>query len=417
MKRFLVLIIIIAIFEYYSFVAFKIVVNRLADKLQIFLYIGYALLILGELFCFYALRRWGFASFTMPGLKYFVTVAFSLLIGKLFIAVIMLAGDIGLLIRKAFLLLREMTATRSGTSTDGGTPINRSLFLSRTALFIGGALTSGLVYGISNRYDYRIRRVKVPLKNLPDGFKGFRIVQLSDIHSGSFDDKDAVLRGIELINREKPDIVLFTGDLVNNKAPEIEPYLDVFSRITAPLGVYSVLGNHDYGDYVHWQSDEAKRHNLDRLKQHQSSMGWRLLLNEHIVLQRGSDKIALIGVENWGAKAHFAKYGDLRKAMQGLEGQDIPVKILMSHDPSHWDAQVRKDFPDINLTLSGHTHGMQFGIEIPGLKWSPVQYLYDQWAGLYQKDDQFLYVNRGFGFIGYQGRLGILPEITVMELG
>ncbi len=417
MKRFLILIIIIAILEYYSFVAFKVAISRLTDKLQFFLFAGYGLLLLGELFCFYALRRWGFASFSMPVLKYFVTVAFSLLIGKLFIAVIMLAGDVWLVIRKIFLFIKEIAIPQPDTSPVGGKPLSRSLFLSRTALFIGGALASGLVYGISNRYDYRIRRVKVPLKNLPDGFKGLRIVQLSDIHSGSFDDRDAVLRGIELINREKPDIVLFTGDLVNNKAPEIEPYLDIFSRITAPLGVYSVLGNHDYGDYVHWESDEAKRHNLDRLKQHQSSMGWRMLLNEHVVLQRGSDKIALVGVENWGAKANFAKYGDLQKAMQGLESQDIPVKILMSHDPSHWDSQVRKDFPDINLTLSGHTHGMQFGIEIPGLKWSPVQYLYNEWAGLYQKGDQFLYVNRGFGFLGYQGRLGILPEITVMELG
>jgi predicted MPP superfamily phosphohydrolase len=214
---------------------------------------------------------------------------------------------------------------------------------------------------------------------------------------------------------EKPDLILFTGDLVNNKSEEIVPYIDVFKTLNAPLGVYSVLGNHDYGDYVSWPSDEAKKQNLDRLKQHHADMGWRLLMNEHVILERHNQKLALIGIENWGARG-FTKYGDMKKAVAGLEDSNIPVKILLSHDPSHWDAQVRKDYPDIALTLSGHTHGMQFGIEIPGFKWSPVQYLYKQWAGLYQENGQFLYVNRGFGFLGYQGRLGILPEITLIEL-
>ena len=416
MKRILILVIFIAVVEYYSFVAFKMAISRLNDKLQIALFLLYGLLILGEAFSIYAFRHWGISALSIPWLKYVVNIFFSVLLGKLVIALIMLIGDVWLIVRKAIQFFSQLASNGQHVPSPEGNKIGRSLFISRTAMFLGAALTSGMIYGISNRYNYKIRRMRISLKNLPEEFKGLKIVQLSDIHSGSFDDRAAVLKGIELVNEEKPDIVLFTGDLVNNQAPEIEPYMDVFNQINAPMGVYSVLGNHDYGDYVQWDSEEAKQENLDRLKQHQADMGWRMLLNEHVVLQRGSGKIALVGVENWGAKAHFAKYGDLKKAMQGLEGQDIPVKILMSHDPSHWDAQVRKDFPDIDLTLSGHTHGMQFGIEIPGIKWSPVQYLYQEWAGLYRKGSQYLYVNRGFGFIGYQGRLGILPEITVMEL-
>jgi len=242
-----------------------------------------------------------------------------------------------------------------------------------------------------------------------------RIAQISDVHSGSFDNPEAVSEGVAAIMREKPDLILFTGDLVNDRAEEIVPYKEVFNKLSAPLGVFSVLGNHDYGDYVHWSSEEEKRENLDQLKQHHAEMGWRLLVNEHVLLERNQQQIALIGIENWGARG-FTKYGDMKKAVDGLAGKEIPAKILMSHDPSHWDAEVRKEYKDIDLTLAGHTHGMQFGIEIPGLKWSPVQYIYNRWAGLYREQDQYLYVNRGYGFIGYQGRLGILPEITLIEL-
>ncbi|GET29183.1 hypothetical protein SD074_13850 [Prolixibacter sp. SD074] len=282
-------------------------------------------------------------------------------------------------------------------------------------MLIGGALTSGLVYGMSNRYNYKLRRVRIPINGLPDEFKGLRIVQISDIHSGSFDDPEAVSQGVAAVMEEKPDLILFTGDLVNGRATEIVPYMEVFKALKAPMGVYSVLGNHDYGDYVSWPSEEAKMKNLEQLKQHQADMGWRLLTNEHVLLERNSQQIALIGIENWGARG-FTQYGDMKKAVSGLEKLDISVKILMSHDPSQWDAQVRKDYQDINLTLSGHTHGMQFGIDIPGFKWSPVEYFYKEWAGLYQKEHQYLYVNRGYGFIGYQGRLGVLPEITSIEL-
>ena len=228
-------------------------------------------------------------------------------------------------------------------------------------------------------------------------------------------DKQAVEKGVEKIIAQKADIILFTGDLVNDKASEMENLKDVFNKLKAPLGVYSVLGNHDYGDYVQWPSDGiSKEENLRRLKLVHENMGWRLLLNEHVVIEKGDDKLALLGIENWSDKARFPKYGKLNEAYKGTE--NYPFKILMSHDPSHWHAQVRKEYKDIDLMLSGHTHGMQFGVELPGFKWSPVQYLYKEWAGLYEEDEKKLYVNRGFGFLGYPGRVGVLPEITVLEL-
>ncbi len=222
------------------------------------------------------------------------------------------------------------------------------------------------------------------------------------------------MKGVQKIMNEKPDLILFTGDLVNNVADEMEDYIDVFNKLQAPLGIYSTLGNHDYGDYMQWDSLEEKKKNLEKIKQVHTELGWKLLMNEHVVLEKNADKIALLGVENWSAKAQFPKYGDLKKAYTGAEA--YPFKILMSHDPSHWKAQVLEDYPDINLMLAGHTHGMQFGVEIPGFKWSPVQYVYKEWTGLYEKEAQKLYVNTGFGFIGYPGRVGVLPEITVLEL-
>jgi predicted MPP superfamily phosphohydrolase len=249
---------------------------------------------------------------------------------------------------------------------------------------------------------------------LPQAFRNLRIVQISDIHSGSFNNKKGVLRGVEKALKLKPDVILFTGDLVNNKADEMEHYMDVFNQLKAPMGVYSTLGNHDYGDYEQWGSKEEKAANLERLKQVHGELGWKLLMNEHVVFERNGDKIALLGIENWSAKARFPKYGKMNEAYAGTE--NIPFKILMSHDPSHWDAEVIPKYADVDLMLSGHTHGMQFGIELPWFKWSPVQYVYKQWAGLYEEGRQKLYVNRGFGFIGYPGRVGILPEITLIEL-
>ena len=247
----------------------------------------------------------------------------------------------------------------------------------------------------------------------PKSFDGIRIVQLSDIHSGSFFDKKAVQGGIEMVLGEKPDMVFFTGDLVNNETKEVKEYFDLFSKVKAPKGVYSVLGNHDYGDYKSWSSPTAKRKNLqDMLDAHQQ-LGWNLLLNENRYIEEGGDKLAVIGVENWGA-GRFSKYGKLGQAYVNTE--EGAVKLLLSHDPSHWDAQVRPDYPDIDLMFAGHTHGFQFGVEIGNFKWSPSKYIYKQWADMYQEKHQYLYVNRGFGFLGFPGRIGIYPEITLVEL-
>jgi predicted MPP superfamily phosphohydrolase len=303
-------------------------------------------------------------------------------------------------------------------NTEGESQVNegisRSVFLSWMGIGIGGTLISSLIYGFSNKYNYHIRRVPLSFSNLPPAFRGLKIVQISDIHSGSFDNKKAVERGVQMILDLKPDLILFTGDLINDRATEMLGYEDVFSRLKAPMGVFSTLGNHDYGDYVKWPSQDVRDLNIDHLKNLQAAMGWRLLMNEHVVLEKEGQEIALIGIENWSAKARFPKHGKMWEAYPGAE--KYPFKILMSHDPSHWDAEVRPRYGDIDLTLAGHTHGMQFGIEIPGFKWSPVKYVYDQWAGLYEEGNQKLYVNRGYGFIGYPGRVGILPEITLIEL-
>lgn len=292
--------------------------------------------------------------------------------------------------------------------------ISRSVFLSWLGLGIGGTLITSLVYGFTNKYNYQIRKVPLNFPNLPTAFRGLKIVQISDIHSGSFDNKAAVEKGVQMILDLKPDLILFTGDMVNDLATEMHSYTDVFSRLRAPMGVFSTLGNHDYGDYIQWPNMEVRNQNIEDLKKLQAAMGWRLLMNEHVVLEKEGQEIALIGIENWSAKKRFPKHGKMWEAYPGAE--KYPFKILMSHDPSHWEGQVITHYPAVDLMLSGHTHGMQFGVDIPGFKWSPVQYMYKQWAGLYEQVQQKLYVNRGFGFIGYPGRVGVLPEITVIEL-
>lgn len=405
----------VLVVEYYSYVAVRSVLRDLGPTWSWGLWGGYIFLSLAVLFSFYAFPHFGRIGWPSVSLKYAVNILVGVFLGKFLVAAILLLADLVMIIPNIISFFLSFKDHPVGNPPEGSRFISRFTFISQTALLLGAALTGGLVYGMTNRYRYQVKRVKVKLKNLPDEFKGVRIAQISDVHSGSFDNPEAVAEGVEAIMREKPDLILFTGDLVNDRAGEIVPYKDVFNKLSAPLGVFSVLGNHDYGDYVHWSSEEEKRQNLDQLKQHQAEMGWRLLVNEHVLLERNQQQIALIGIENWGARG-FTKYGDMRKAMDGLAEKDIPAKILMSHDPSHWDAEVRKEYKDIDLTLAGHTHGMQFGIEIPGLKWSPVQYIYNRWAGLYCEQDQYLYVNCGFGFIGYQGRLGILPEITLIEL-
>jgi predicted MPP superfamily phosphohydrolase len=348
--------------------------------------------------------------------KAFRSTLFAIIAGlffaKLIAAVFFLIDDIRRLFQ--WVAGKLFFSNTEGETLQQGERISRSVFLSWAGMIAGSGLFGSLLFGFGNKYRYRIRRHRLSFDNLPTSFKGLKIVQLSDIHSGSFTDKESVSKGVEMVMKENPDLILFTGDLVNNTADEMEDYMDVFSKLNAPLGVYSTLGNHDYGDYVRWDSKEDKHANLEKLKKIHADIGWRLLVNEHVVLNKEQHQVALIGVENWSAKARFPKYGDLKKAYTGAAS--YPFKILMSHDPSHWDAEVRKLYPDIDLMLAGHTHGMQFGIELPGFKWSPVQYVYKQWAGLYEEGSQKLYVNRGYGFIGYPGRVGILPEITVFEL-
>ena len=306
-------------------------------------------------------------------------------------------------------------AYRLATSTPGDdSAISRSVFLSWMGLIAGSGLLGSLVYGFGNKYRYQVRRHQIRSPKLPESFQGLKIVQLSDIHVGSFDDPKAVARGVEKAISLNPDLIVFTGDLVNNMATEMREYEKIFSRLQAPLGIFSILGNHDYGDYVAWETADQKRENLQQLKTIHERMGWRLLLNENVVIRRGDQSIVLIGVENWSSRANFKRYGDLALAYEGVDPRQF--QILLSHDPSHFEAEVSKSYPEIDLTLSGHTHGMQFGLEVPGFRWSPVQYVYNRWAGHYAQGSQQLYVNRGFGFLGYPGRVGILPEITLLEL-
>ncbi|TVZ25795.1 hypothetical protein JM83_0726 [Gillisia sp. Hel_I_86] len=292
---------------------------------------------------------------------------------------------------------------------------SRRTFLSQIALGVAAIPFASLLYGMyKGKYNYKVLNYTLYFEDLPDAFDGYRISQISDIHSGSFDNKEKIEYAIDLVNEQKADTILFTGDLVNNKATEMDSWIETFSKLNAKDGVFSVLGNHDYGDYVAWESDQARLNNLEALKNVHSKMGWNLLLNEHRFLERGNDRIALIGVENWGAGG-FKKKGDLDKAGKGLAKQDF--KVLMSHDPSYWQEKIKKDEKHYHLTLSGHTHGMQFGIEIPGwFKWSPVQYRYENWAGIYEEFGRYINVNRGFGYLAYPGRVGIWPEVSVIEL-
>jgi len=290
----------------------------------------------------------------------------------------------------------------------------RETWVSELAMAVAAIPFIGLLYGMSGgRHHYKVHKVSIKYKDLPAAFDGFTITQLSDIHAGSFTSKKGVEKGIAIVNKQNSDMILFTGDLVNNEASEMDPWISTFAKLTAPFGKYSVLGNHDYGDYKKWESEEDKKANLLRLKQVHQEIGFKLLLNEAIQIKKGGEAIALIGVENWG-KGGFHKYGSLTKATANIA--DDEFKVLMSHDPSHWEAKSLEHKKNINLALAGHTHGMQFGIELFGFQWSPVKYVYPQWAGLYEKNGKYLYVNRGFGFIGFKGRIGIWPEITVITL-
>lgn len=397
--------------DIYFFQAIKVVTHSAGSKTRTFIYAGYWILSGAAIITLLVLPYLQFEHQA----KLFRTTIFAMIAGlffaKLIASVFFLIDDIR---RGVQWIAEKLFSDKEKETIQQGEGLTRSAFLSWAGIIAGSGLFGSLVWGFNNKYRYQVRRTKMSFANLPVSFKGLKIVQISDIHSGSFTDKKAVMKGVEKIMNENADLILFTGDLVNNISDEMKDYMDVFDKLQAPLGVYSTLGNHDYGDYIHWESIEEKKVNLEKLKGIHRDLGWRLLMNEHVALQKGNDKIALLGVENWSSKARFPKYGDLKKAYAGAE--IYPFKILMSHDPSHWKGEVCNSYTAIDLMLAGHTHGMQFGVEVPGFKWSPVQYVYKEWAGIYEKENQKLYVNRGYGFIGYPGRVGILPEITVLEL-
>ena len=353
-----------------------------------------------------------FPYITNPYFKqYIFSIGIGWVLTQIFMVLFFLVDDLR---RGAFWTMGQAASITGAKfmNTENGIP--RSTFLSWMGVGLSSTLFFSLLYGFGNKYNYKVIKKKISLKGLPSSFKGFKIIHISDIHSGSLKDKAAVLKGIELIEKQNADLVLFTGDLVNDRASEMYNWMDVFGKIKAPHGVFSTLGNHDYGDYVKWDTTEEKKQNLEALKKVHYDLGWRLLMNENTSIEKNGEKIKIVGIENWGAKARFPKYGKMDLAMHGVSKED--VAILLSHDPSHWEAEVIPRYSNIQLTLSGHTHGMQFGLENPYFKWSPVQWVYKQWAGIYDNKDQQLYVNRGFGFLGYPGRVGILPEITLIEL-
>ncbi len=313
-------------------------------------------------------------------------------------------------------LVRWVQKLISWISSSPTQPIaGRRKFVSQLALTIAAIPFASFLYGIiQGRYNYKVLKYQLSFEDLPDAFDGFTITQISDIHSGSFTNKEKIQYGVNMIDEQNSDLILFTGDIVNNKAKEMDNWIEMFGALKAPYGKYSVLGNHDYGDYTRWPSEEAKKANFQAVKDLHPRMGFELLCNEHRYIEKDGQKIALVGVENWG-KGGFQKKGDLKLAGSGVDQKDF--KVLMSHDPSHWDVQVKNDDFHYHLTLSGHTHGLQMGIEIPGwIKWSPSKYVYKQWAGVYEEFGRYINVNRGFGYHAFPGRVGIWPEITVIEL-
>jgi predicted MPP superfamily phosphohydrolase len=388
--------------DFYFFQGLKAITQSASSRTRLIIFICYWTISISAVLLLLLLPYLNFEN------KLFRNTIFACIAGLFFSKVI--ASSIFLIddIRRGvqWIAGKVFFSNTEGEGYQAGEKISRSVFLSWTGMLMGGGLFGSLIFGFANKYNYQLRRLQLSFEKLPAAFKGLKVVHISDIHSGSFTDKRAVRKGVEKILNEKPDLILFTGDLVNDRSHEMDDFIDIFRELKAPMGVFSILGNHDYGDYTQWNSPEEKQANLERLKKVHADLGWRLMLDENTQLEKNGERISLLGVQNISGMS-FRSYGGV---------DDSHFKILMSHDPSHWDAEVRKNYPGIDLMLSGHTHGFQFGVEIPGFKWSPVQYVYKQWAGHYVEGSQQLYINRGFGFIGYPGRVGILPEITVIEL-
>jgi len=411
--RFIIVIAIWALIDLYVYQAIKTVSTGLGNPWFYIIRWGYWIIdIFIAAAILYLINSRRMPTIATKGASYLFGIMIISLVPKLLILPFLLFEDI----YRVFNAIIHWVINVLGVQHTADKPfmVERRKLISRIALVVGAVPFLGLLQGmVKGKYKYQVHRVTIAFKDLPEAFNNFTITQVSDIHSGSLDDAREVLRGVELANAQNSDIFFFTGDLVNSIADEMLPWMETFAKFHAPYGKFSILGNHDYGDYVHWESKEAKIKNLDRLKEIHKEIGFKLLLNENAIIEKDCQKISLIGVENWG-KRGFTKYGKLNKALNGVDNKDF--KILLSHDPSHWDAEIINNEKHIQLTLSGHTHGMQFGVEVPGFKWSPVQYLYPEWAGLYEKQGKYIYVNRGFGFIGYPGRVGIYPEITVIKL-
>jgi predicted MPP superfamily phosphohydrolase len=399
--RILIFLFFISLIDWYSYQAFKTLFPN-----QNWIKIGYWIFsVFIYLFASYVFLTFNRGNLSLNFGRLISLLVLSL-IPKLIILSFMFGEDI---IRFVTGIFQSVSGTKEGDFLP-----DRRKFISQTALLLSAIPFLGVLHGVLvGKYRYRVVNHTLEFDDLPAAFDGFTITQISDIHSGSFDNKKKLEYGVDLINKQESDIILFTGDLVNNHSKEMEPWIDTFKKLKAPIGKYSILGNHDYGDYVSWPSQEAKESNMQRLYEIHDELGFKLLRNENVKITKAGASIDLIGVENWGKG--FAQHGDLPKAAANLSDQSF--KILMSHDPSHFDEEVKKFSQFIHLTLSGHTHGMQFGIEIPGfIKWSPASLRYPKWAGLYEELGRYLHVNRGFGFLAFPGRVGIWPEITVLEL-
>jgi len=413
--RSIIFLLILLLTDLYAYQAFRHLTRNYSQTAKRSIKIIYLLV---SLFCFSLIILIQFTDWEKWN-KVFRTYSFAFLIiiifSKLILSIFVFIDDIirffRFLYKKISSLIQRKGSARPASRTS---PISRSDFIVKTGMFVTAIPFFSLIYGMAgNAYRYQLRKLTLRLPSLPGSFEGFRILQISDIHAGSFMSRGPLERAVNMINEEKPDIVFFTGDLVNNIHDEAMPYMDILKGIKAENGVYSIFGNHDYGDYHTWEKPEDKENNIQELKNIHNQLNWDLLWDEHRYIEKNGEKIGLIGVQNCSSHG-FANYGSLGKATEGFNY--CPVNILLSHDPSHWSKEVNKMYKKIDLTLSGHTHGMQFGVEIPGFKWSPVQYIYKEWAGMYREDNQYLYVNRGLGFIGYPGRVGILPEITIIEL-
>ncbi|WP_461597489.1 metallophosphoesterase [Winogradskyella sp.] len=401
MIRWVIFVAIYLLMTLYGFQAIKTVTKQTWIH---YLFLGIAVIVVGNFIIQFTIASEG--RVLNPARSYAFGFLLVFMSVNLVLVPILIGEDI---IRGVFGLYDKYIAKSDALQVPG-----RRKFISQIALGLAAIPFASLLYGMyKGKYNFRVLNYTLHFEDLPDAFDGYRITQISDIHSGSFDNKEKIEYAVDLINEQQSDVLLFTGDMVNNKATEMLPWKSTFSRLEAKDGKFSILGNHDYGDYVDWSSKEEKIQNLEDLKSIQKEIGFDLLLNEHRYVEKDGQRIAILGVENWGKG--FKQKGDLKKAASKIKQDDF--KILMTHDPSHWDAQVVNDEYHYHLTLSGHTHGMQFGIEIPGwIKWSPAKWRYKQWAGIYEAFGQYINVNRGFGFLAYPGRVGIWPEITVIEL-